>query len=1041
MFRTRQGLGYVASPAVRFCIALSAAALLTALAFGLVPEDLDVRTDIVGYPTYANFNINRYFWAYGFVVGLFPLLTFSIYLGLTRIFGRRGQPREPIPAPLERMEIAPAARARTALLVGAGRTLLVGGVLGLETVIIVEAGDDKRLFALTMIGYGAAVAVLAWAAASRLPRWDLLDVVRTANVVAAPLTLALLYGVSESTQATVTATGVVHSYPWLPLWLAAALTAGVSGWLVRGLVRAATPGLRDAWERRAIVLVVGPVGLFLLVAFLPGDLGTIHLFEEGQILAGAEITRDGAFPWRDLLVVHGLLHDVWTGLFGSGVIEDSRWGVFAGQQLLIVPLSWVALYYLCAYLFWTNWLFLLGSQLLVVTGQIFAIHYRLGLIPIVLLLLAALLHRATVVRAVAFTTVLFVQAIVTPEALWSVPANLGVILLFELYYREKRRGLAKNLRRTWLCVASASLLVLGWSVFLLGYGALGDFVFSYRAFIPGHQLTGGVPRGTYGAVLGRTNIGEHYEDFAVLAPVFAILVAMLFFVVRTRTRRPLAVSDWVMLAAVAFVLPYYAKFLSRTDHVYHSFAMAVPPVLYVVYRAVTYAETRLASVTRTRGASWFPARHTITLPLLLVLLVSAPVALEDAVRSVSYRFAPDVAEEPELALVGYAREGKNDIRMFEEVGRALDSLLEPRDAVFDFSNTPGLFHYLLGRPASNRYYHVSIAIRQRTQTDLIRLLDQDRPKAVVFTSSGIGGSASVWDKLSSQVRHYDVSEYLLDHYVPVIESHGFVLLRRREDGVRAQRKLYFRVPPCDWGYVPNFFGPAPASDAQALAVPYRKLDRVLRIRGWAVDPEAVRPAEEVVVTRGGRVIARTTPAQARPDISFELSEPAYRNSGFGIVVPVRQDSDVDLGKIRAHAIMRSGEARELSLSPGVAGEQTDALNLVDSRVAPAAEPRGAIDAADISEPLALTLPADASTYRWLEVLTGEPLGKGSFELSDRLDEAPLGTRMISFKTLDRGNTEARVRVGACSQWRGFGTGAVYFTPSPAQDIRGIRLLR
>ncbi|MBA2425418.1 MAG: hypothetical protein H0V58_08675, partial [Actinobacteria bacterium] len=311
----------------------------------------------------------------------------------------------------------------------------------------------------------------------------------------------------------------------------------------------------------------------------------------------------------------------------------------------------------------------------------------------------------------------------------------------------------------------------------------------------------------------------------------------------------------------------------------------------------------------------------------------------------------------------------------------------------------------------------------------------------VFTSSGIGGSASVWDKLSSQVRHYDVSEYLLDHYVPVIESHGFVLLRRREDGVRAQRKLYFRVPPCDWGYVPNFFGPAPASDAQALAVPYRKLDRVLRIRGWAVDPEAVRPAEEVVVTRGGRVIARTTPAQARPDISFELSEPAYRNSGFGIVVPVRQDSDVDLGKIRAHAIMRSGEARELSLSPGVAGEQTDALNLVDSRVAPAVEPRGAIDAADISEPLALTLPADASTYRWLEVLTGEPLGKGSFELSDRLDEAPLGTRMISFKTLDRGNTEARVRVGACSQWRGFGTGAVYFTPSPTQDIRGIRLLR
>ena len=149
--------------------------------------------------------------------------------------------------------------------------------------------------------------------------------------------------------------------------------------------------------------MTAPVGLFLLVAYLPGDLGTINLFEEGQILAGAEIVRDGAFPWRDILVVHGLLHDIGTGLFGSAVIEDSRWGVVAGEKLLILPLSWVALYYLCAYLFWSNWLFLLGSQILVVTGSLFVVHYRLGLIPLVLLLLAALFHRPTVIRAVAFT--------------------------------------------------------------------------------------------------------------------------------------------------------------------------------------------------------------------------------------------------------------------------------------------------------------------------------------------------------------------------------------------------------------------------------------------------------------------------------------------------------------------------------------------------------------------------------------------------------------------------------------------------------------
>ena len=122
--------------------------------------------------------------------------------------------------------------------------------------------------------------------------------------------------------------------------------------------------------------------------------------------------------------------------------------------------------------------------------------------------------------------------------------------------------------------------------------------------------------------------------------------------------------------------------------------------------------------------------------------------------------------------------------MIRDVGRALDPLLEPGEAVFDFSNTPGLFHYFLDRPASNRYYHISIAIRERTQTDLIRSLDAARPRLSCMRLQA-WGSPSVWDEVANQVRHYDVSEYLLDHYVPVLESRTFILMRRREDGARA----------------------------------------------------------------------------------------------------------------------------------------------------------------------------------------------------------------------------------------------------------------
>ena len=97
----------MASPAVRFCVALNVGALLSILAFGVVPAELDIRTDIVGYPTHGNFNINRYFWAYGFAVVLFPLLTFGIYVALSRIFARSQGPRGPLPPPLKRVEAVP----------------------------------------------------------------------------------------------------------------------------------------------------------------------------------------------------------------------------------------------------------------------------------------------------------------------------------------------------------------------------------------------------------------------------------------------------------------------------------------------------------------------------------------------------------------------------------------------------------------------------------------------------------------------------------------------------------------------------------------------------------------------------------------------------------------------------------------------------------------------------------------------------------------------------------------------------------------------
>ena len=124
-------------------------------------------------------------------------------------------------------------------------------------------------------------------------------------------------------------------------------------------------------------------------------------------------------------------------------------------------------------------------------------------------------------------------------------------------------------------------------------------------------------------------MGEHYEEFAILARSYSSSQRS-----STSSSAPVsgAHSGLRLGDAAAVFFPYYAKFLSRTDHVYHSFAMAVPVLLYACYRAITFGEKRLASVTKSRAASWFPTRHAITFPILLVLLLTAPVGLGAAVR-------------------------------------------------------------------------------------------------------------------------------------------------------------------------------------------------------------------------------------------------------------------------------------------------------------------------------------------------------------------------------------------------------------------------
>jgi hypothetical protein len=1029
-----------------FIVASALAGICAYAIWSQLPEELDVRTDIVGYPIHSNFNINRYVWFYWLIAGFVPVVTLAIFLAIRKVIPRGQARRRPRPRQPAVEESPPPLSGRTLVAVGIARVAFVGGVFGLEIAFAMSEGSGWVLSIglPVMAGYAslAYVAALVVERVVRFPTtfWERLALV---NAFAVPFCVAALYGVSRSTEISVASSGRVHEYAWFPGWLAAGLTVGLLAWTLWSAFLAWGGIDFHKLERRLLLVVAGPVVIFLFVAALPGAGGGIDFFHEGEFLAGERLTEDGAFPWRDLIFIHGFLSDVLFPSVGFTLFEDSRWGHVAGISVVVVPLYWISMYYLFAYLFHRNWFFLIGTQLALVLGVVVEVHLRFLLLPFMLLLLAALLSRPSWARALAFMGVVIVETIIVPETAVAAVAVLVTIVAFEAYYYDRSKAFLPNFRRTFLCTGAGMVLTTIWVAFLAAYGALDDFVFSYLTFASDHTLTGGLPVAW---------VDDRFR-FAVGAPVVLVVLAFWYFAFQIVRRGSPSVADWTMGASALFVALYYHRFLSRADeHVYNSYAVAIPLLYYALYRLISLAEESLRRI----GAR-LDARALIRLGVTAVavgaLLVQAPASVADVVGDAPRRLDASVDEEPRTPAIGFTARGRFYDDLLEDVDTILSAYIGPDGEVFDFGNSPALFHYFLDRPSPTRYYHVSMAIRGDTQEDLVDELERERPRLVVFSSHGTG--LPVWDFISNQVRHYRVSEYLLDHYRPFMHWNGFTFMWRKGVELRPARlanrlegltteDLYFRTYECDWGYAPSFLSDGPSTSPAPLRLTAREHGQFLSVGGWAVDRTAKVPVAKVLAAVDGKVVAEVTPSAPRPDIAGHLKNDAYIDSGFAFGAPVPRAGPRE---VRIYGLSHSGKAAELDYtgaSPwGLGRGRGPRALLLNGRRVPV-EPgaaSGFVDSSSLSEKLvALDLPTGVrlDQYDWLEIETGSQLGDNRFTLTDRPTDL---RRNITFRMLDHHESTVRVLVGACSQWHGYRARRLYLRIDRRQAIAAVRLYR
>lgn len=1005
----------------RVAIAAAVSAGLCGLLAQFAAPSLSGPTDIVGFPTFANYNFGRQFWYYRLTVYAFPALTIVAYLLLARFGPLRSRGARTANRTIRLVEPAPIAPAVPAGPSWSALTRILLPAAVVVTACSARTGHTDLSAVAAGIGYVAMVLVAAGVAA-RQTEGHLWRALSAANGVGGAVAAVLsLWFVSAHT--VVHTVAGMQSWPWLVWWAPVLAVIGILWWTARQLRSGRVA--RDV-ELTLLTVVVGAIALFLTISLLPGQVTHFQGFDDAHEMVGASLLTRGYFPWRDMLFVHGLFPDVLTGSLGRAIFGDSIWGAFAIHTVILVPLFWVSAYlfgvwvsrrnpwFLALTFLWMSTLLgpLLVSERFAGPSAELVWSERFIGVPVVLVVLGETLRRRNVVWAVGLTLLLFVEEVLVPETIFVAGPTLACVVAADLVDRQPGRSTCSNLRLTRWCLGTGLAATAAWAAFLAAFHSLGAFVDYYLVFGPGHNLAGAIPP-----------TGTGLMEWTMLAiEVACVLLTIWGVAIKSARRADWEARDWVAVAAAGFVALYLEKALGRfdTEHVWQVFGAGLPLVVLWTSRLVD--RLGRAPVNDESGPGARPAARRFLRPVAAFLVVAAVIgfAFAGPLRSAPGQHRLAGVAEGGIARLGYADPGAIDPGLLRDLDTTISAYAGDHGPVFDMTNSPGYLYFLLGRAPGTRFVHVSMAVPRFAQGLLIGELKVVRPPVVIYDAASIG--MPVWDGISADVRHYEVSEYILRGWSPVLRTHGVLVMVRNDLiasksipvlGVRPQTKnLYFAGPSCDWGSTPNYL-PVP-DGRQATTVPVRPAARrmIVHYSGWAVDPTTNRPAATVLVADGDRVLGAVTPTTNRPELARYFHQP---NSLSGFHYDAVFDDPVTPS---AYLVGADGLAHPLGGSPA---PPVTSLRLPDGshvRVATTGGGHLEVHDANMSQVGEIRLPGGMNLrdYDLATLSAAGQLGGATVALTDRLGDP---AHDISATWLDQSGPHLALRAGSCPQWYGY----------------------
>ncbi len=1029
-------------PAVaRFVIAVGLSAGLCLLYWSWVPSGLTGPTDVVGLPTFFAYDPMPPFWQYRLTVYVFPAQALLFFLLLAR-FGPLRVRREPA-AQRPEVPLAPSP-AMGSELDGGGRFRpgLALGVFAPAAVVGLAVAARGTGIDLTATACGVAYVLLVLGAAALWPRlpkpqWPRQRPATFADGLAlvnglggAIVSVLALWFVSEHTFIQ-SAQGVRTYWPWLPQWLALPAIAGIIAWTVW---QARKGRSAQSIERALLVVVVGAIALFLLYARIPSPGSWFQGYDDAQEMAGALLFDRGYFPWRDLLFIHGFLPDVLNGSVGFNVFADSIWGVMAGQTLLLVPFCYVGYYWLAAWLSKGN-VWILGLIGVWAAGGWVPAQIRFIFVPLSLILLGAALSRRSRWWTFGLVFALFAQAVMAPETSFLAAPALACVVAADLVHRRPGASLWQALQRTRWCVVSGLALAAVLAVFLVLNDSLVPFIDYYIVFGPGHILAGAMPPSGIEPF--------HYQFLA--ASVVCVLLTLWVSVARIRRRRPWEPQDWVALAAAGFFALYGEKVLGRFDpaHVAQVLSVGIPLLLYWQFKVLSTVDgwARL----------WRPLR-----------LTPVPVASLAVILLLAYSYQPQILTMPRTIAAGFHSRGEANAayprlsytpRIVNEAAlHDLETVLRhyagDDQPVFDMTNSLGYLYFLLGRDPGTRFVHVSMAIPSMAQQLLIDDLERTKPPVVIYDATYQG--LPIWDSVSNNVRHYEVAEYILRGWVPVLRTYGNTVMVRKDlvspnlpvprlDTPADTHGLWLEGRYCDWGYSPNFLRSEPAGKSVTLPVQPAGTGTVYTLTGYSAKYGSPDPAPIVLVS-GGKAVGTSVVWLNRTDLGQRLGIDATSSlNGYSISAMVPHGTEVSAYTMDTDGVLhlQSGQP-----SPGLTS-----VTLLDGTQAtvssqPSTSVVGAVESvrqADKALGRIVVEPGMTLTGYSLATLSagGQDLGSAHLAITDDLERI---NHWITAMSLAGHGADLPLRVGSCLQWYGYDPAKpLYVLQDPGVQVTSVTL--